>query len=161
MSSEEGTCQVCKDWPFETLANYKRANGHGCPRCGQDGDMIAWLRTQVDADAGIYRSITAQLGPLVTECDSTPGLTESYGLAVNRAELARAREGTADCEAKLALLDAYGKSAAGGDLGYDYRTGRHSYAESLWNALSILSGGYRHREGWREHWPKPQTFQGN
>lgn len=65
----------------------------------------------------------------------------------------------ADCEAKLQLLDRYDSAAARGDLSYDYRTGRHSRAEILWNALLVLTGGYRDREGWRDQWPVPGIFQ--
>jgi hypothetical protein len=136
-------CPVCKDWGPGTLALYAR----GCPRCGataEDRDLPKWLRRQVEADLERERAREAKLRPGV------PAEGEFWWL--------QAAEYVADCEAKLALLDAYAEAEAGP---YDYRTGRASQAEGLWHALAILAGGYRHRDGWREHWSMPQAFQGN
>jgi hypothetical protein len=150
MSSD--ACPVCKDWSFETLAGYRRTNGHGCPRCGQDGDMTAWLRRQVEADLARWVNRVAELLRL------PEGSQEAIAAA---AETEDAAERVNDAQAKLTLLNRYDTASARGDLGYDYRTGRHSNAALYWNALLILTGGYRHREGWRDHWPQPQSFQGN
>ncbi len=134
--SGNGECPVCKSWPPGTFALYAR----GCPRCGEDGqgrDLITWLRRQVEPDLRRARLTLARW----------PGSP-------------RWLERAADCEAKLALLDAFAAAFAEGCPGYSHRTGRASEAQVLWRALRILAGGYRHRDGWRENWPVPQDFEG-
>lgn len=114
---------------------------------GEEG-AVEWLRIQVEADLDRFGWIKDHAG--------------SLAVAFEEAQVAEARQRVADCEAKLAILDlledqlerdprendGYSEGRDDGEIKRD-----EALADFAGDVLSLLAQGYRHRDGYAEHWP--------
>ena len=138
--------------------------------------LVAWLRGQVEADLALARRVAARhVAPPGHERAGeafwpVPGVTARLqrfsdpdvraGLDLIRAH--GPQWAIADCEAKLALIGACEDQMDRDPRENDgYSEGRdddeikrdEALADFAGDVLSLLAQGYRHRDGYAEHWP--------
>lgn len=143
-----------------------------------DETPAAWLRAQVEADAAVarlavreggtwtqddplrYCGAISSLGGPVTYDEGCPDEHQAAHIALHDP-----RDVLADCEAKLAILDLCEAMLPVGDECKDehYQDGRdddeimrdEAVAELAEDILSLMADGYKHRDGWADHWACP------
>jgi hypothetical protein len=104
---------------------------------------VGWLRAQVEADLRMKRALLSSQSPFTRK---------------------DAKFRVADCEAKLAVIDlCEGQIARGERPEGRWSEGRdddeimrdEAVAELAEEVLDLMAEGYRHRDGWAEHWACP------
>ena len=125
--------------------------------CGDPGHPVAWV---LESHGGSSAIIRDEYGNVVVYDEGSPVDEEAAHIAANDP-----RDIIARCEAELAILDACEEAISRGESpeegGWhdgrdpDERERDEALAELADDILALLADGYRHREGWAQHWVCP------
>jgi hypothetical protein len=116
-----------------------------------DGNMetAAWRLRDHPGDSAFVRD---GLGDTVVYDEGLPLEAEAVHIALHDP-----RDVIADCEAKLAILDEHGPYEMGDEV-YCRICGDCPQVDYPCPTVHLLAAGFRHRDGYRQHWGEPVPF---